>query len=335
MMQARNPGRLGAPARLLCGLVACCGILCATAAASRAAYPDRPVHLLVGFAPGGGTDLLARLLGKQLSEAWAQPVIVENREGGDGTIAEGLTARAAPDGYTIVIVPNPHTITPAYMKLNYDPVKSFSPITLLVQSPDLLLVNPAYLSVTSVKDLIALAKSKPGQLNFSSAGPSSPNCLEMDVFMKGAGIDMVNVSYKGGTGAAVVGLMGGEVQSAFASVAASGGQIAAGKLKPLAVSGSFRLPAYPEVPTMAEAANLPAYDETVWDGILAPAGLPDAIVAKLHDDIVAALKTPDLDKALRAQGYFPVGNTPQEFAAFIDKDIAKWTSLVKSLDLKP
>lgn len=302
---------------------------------AHAAYPDRPVHLIVQFAPGGGNDRLARFLAQKLSEKWGQSVVVENREGANGIIAEDMTAHAPPDGYTVVLVGNSHTISPSQMKLNYDPIKDFAPITLLSENPDLLLVNPSFLKVNSTKEFIALAKSKPGKLNFGSPGTSSINYLQMAVFIDRADINLVNISYKAGGAAVITALLGGEVESYFGSISATGEYVKTGKFKALAVSGKRRDPSFPDVPTVAESADLPGFNETAWEGLLAPGGTPKEIVAKLHDDIVASMKMPDFQKFLVNGGWDAVGNTPEEFSSFIREDIVKWEKLLKKINAKP
>jgi tripartite-type tricarboxylate transporter receptor subunit TctC len=298
-----------------------------------AAYPERAVRLIVGFSAGGGTDFLARLIAAKLSEKWGQPVVVENREGADGTIAEEWVARAAPDGYTIGMVINTHTVTPLLRKLTYDPIKSFESVTLLESHPDVLVINPAVLQVNSLRELIALAKAKPGELNFGSGGASTPPFLITQLLMSRTGMKMVNVTYKG-TAPMIVAMLGGEIQVMFGSVETTSQQVKAGKLKALAVSSKARSVMLPDVPTVAEAAALPGFDEGTWEGIVVPAHTPQEIVDRLHADIVAVLKTPDVKERFASQGYAVIGSTPGEFTKFIADDIAKWSALLKTLDLK-
>lgn len=299
-----------------------------------AAYPDRAVHLIVGTGPGGGSDFLARLLAQKLSDKWGKPVIVENREGASQTLADDMVAHASADGYTLGLVSNPHTISPGLMKINYDPIRDFAPITMLVTEPNILVVNPAHLQVDSVRALIDLAKSKPGQLNFGSTGPGGLSFIEMAILMNRAGIKMVNITYKGGSAAVLVALLGGEVQAMFASVAALEGQLKAGTLKALAVAGASRMKAMPDLPTVAEAANLPGYNESVFFGVVAPAKTPKGIVAKLHDDIVGVLGLPDVRQALAKHGDDVIGSTPEEFASFMAKDISAVADALKTMDVK-
>ncbi len=319
--------------RLVYAILMFCTLTFTIAPALAAGYPERTVHMVVGFSPGGGTDFLARLVAAKLSERWGQPVVVENREGADGTIAEEWVARAAPDGYTVGMVINTHTVTPLIRKLNYDPIKSFEAVTLLESHADVLVINPSLLQVNSLQEFVALAKLKPGQLNFGSGGASTPPFLIMQLLMNRTGIKMVNVTYKG-TAPMVIAMLGGEIQSMFGSVETTSQQVNARKLKALTVSSKSRSPLLPEVPTVAEALGLSSFDEGTWEGIVVPAGTSREIVGRLHSDIVAVLKTPDVQARFASQGYVAIGNTPEEFSKFITDDIAKWSALLKTLDLK-
>lgn len=309
-----------------------CVILCGLAFlpdGAHAAYPDRPVHMLVGTPAGGGNDFVARTLAGKLAEMWGQPVIIENRPGADGTMAEDRLAHTIADGYTILLTYNTHTVAPSQMALTYDPIKSFAPVVFLEQHPDLLVINPSTVPVNSLREFIAYVKARPGQLNFGSGGVNAPPYLEIAVLLNRTGMNMVSVLYKG-MGPAVVGLLGGEVHVLSASVATVGEQVKAGKFKALATTGTFRLPEQPDVPTVAEAADLPGYNEGSWEGILAPAGTPPEIVRKLHDDIVDAMNAPDVRETFRKTSYFPRTGTSEAFAQFIRDDLAKWNALLKA-----
>ena len=289
------------------------------------------MRLIVGFAPGGSTDASARLVARGLAEKWGQPVVVDNRPGGDSTIAADMVARATPDGYTILWTSNAHTITASQNKQTYDAIKSFSPLTLMGYVPSILLVNPSVVPVSSVKELIALAKSKPGQLNFGSSGTGSPTFLEMLLLMSKAGIDMVNVTYKGG-GPALVALLGGETQLMFSTVTTSVAQVKAGKLKALAITGKVRSPLMPEVPTMLDAAGLTGFEETgAWNGALAPSSTGKELIRKLHGDIVAVIRSPGAQRALADMGYISVASTPAEFGHTLNGDLLRASELLRNL----
>lgn len=318
--------------RLLAALLLAAIVGLATCAAQAAPFPSRPVRIVVPFAPGGVTDVLARILAQYLSQHWGQSVIVENRPGGNTTIADNYVAHAAPDGYTIGIILTSHTVSasdPQYT-LSYDPIKSFAPITMLGSTQDLLVANPAGLKVKSVKELIAEAKARPGALNFGSSGTYTPGFLSMALFMHATGIKMVNVTYKG-SGPMLAAVLGGEVQLTFGTVATFLQQAKAGKLVALAVSGPARSPIAPDVPTLLEAAGPLDKDAAAlvssndnWYGALAPAGTPPEIIKAWHDGIVAALHDPEVGKRLKGQGFVADGRSPQAFADFLQQDIAKW-----------
>lgn len=327
-------GRLLALALLVCGFFA----EAPAWAAETATFPSRPVRIVVPFAPGGVTDVLARILAQSLSERWGQPVTVENRPGGNTTIADSYVAHAAPDGYTIGIILTSHTVAPSdpQYTLGYDPIKSFAPIAMLGSTQDLLVVNPNVLAAKSVKELIAAAKARPGEINFGSSGTYTPGFLSMALFMRATGINMLNVTYKG-SGPMLSAVLGGEVQVTFGSVATFMAQAKAGKLVALAVSGSTRSPIAPDVPTLLEAAGpLDAEaaalvsSNTNWYGALAPAGTPPEIVTKLHDDIVKTLTDPEVQRRLAAQSFVVDGRSPEAFSAFLREDIDRWTALRKA-----
>ena len=297
--------------------------------AAQADFPDHPVHWIVGFSPGGGADAMARLVGQRLSQKWGQQVIIDNRPGADGVIAGEVVAKSAPDGYTIDFATTNHTVTPSEHKLNYDPIKSFAPVVLMGSHPDVLLVNPS-LPANSVKDLVALAKTKPGQLNYGSTGPGGGPYMEMEILKQRAKINIVNVTYKG-VAPALVATLAGEVPMTFGAVDASFEQVKAGKLRALAVTSNVRVPVLPDVPTLAEAADLPGFNEGTWYGVIAPAGTPADIVHKMNRDIAEIIKSPDVQKQLFSQGFVTVADTPEEFGQFLRQDMAKWAALLKSL----
>lgn len=290
-------------------------------------FPTRPVHFIVGFDPGGATDTSARLVARKLSEKWGQPVIVENRPGADSSIAEDFVAHSAADGYTLLWASNAHTIIPNEYKTNYDAVKSFAPVSITVYTPDVLVVNPTAIPVNSVKELIATAKSKPGKLNFGSSGTGSAPYLEMALLMKMTGIDMTNVTYKGGA-PTMVALLNGEIQLMFGSAVATSAQVKAGKFKALAIDAYQRIRLMPDLPTVVEATGLKSYQATPWNGVLAPAGTSKEIIGKLHDDLVSVLKSADVQETMSDQGLVPATDTPAEFAKIVADDISRWASII-------
>jgi tripartite-type tricarboxylate transporter receptor subunit TctC len=315
--------------------VAClaAALVCMTAAHAQPAYPQKPIRLVVPFPPGGGTDILARLFGQKMSETLGQPIIIDNRPGAGGTIGTDIAAKAPPDGYTLILVSGSHAINPGlYQKLPYDSVSDFAPITQIATSPGILVVNPS-LPVKSVKDLIALARAKPGQINYASAGSGTPPHLAGELFKVMAKIDMVHVPYKGNA-PAFTDVIGGQVSLIFPTMPSAMPFIKSGKLRPIAVTSAKRSPAAPDIPTIAES-GLPGYEATSWYGILAPARTPPQIVARLHEVLVTIIGAPDMKDKLAAQGLDPVGNTPQQFAAVIRSEIVKWAKVVKASGAKP
>jgi tripartite-type tricarboxylate transporter receptor subunit TctC len=313
-------------------ILAACLASAAGMAGTAAAYPDKPVRIVVGYAPGGGVDAVARLMADKLQSKWGKPVIVENRAGASGTIAEADVAKSAPDGHSLVLVSNAFVVVPTLMELTYKP-SAFAPVSQITQSPDLLVINPTALPVKTTQELIAYAKAKPGDLNFGGSGPGSSNALSMLIFNNQAGLKMTQVDYAG-TAQIVTALLSGEIQLAFGSQSGFGGQLAAGTLKVLAVSTPQRLPAMPEIPTVAESANLPGYEEGQWLGLLTTAGTPKDIVAKIHADMVEVMKQPEAQQQLTARGYNFVGNTPDEFKSLIDKQLVRYADVLKQTNAK-
>jgi tripartite-type tricarboxylate transporter receptor subunit TctC len=291
-------------------------------------YPVKPVRFIVGFAPGGGTDTLARLAAKRLQEVWGQTFIVENRPGADGSIATEATARAPADGYTILMISNAHTITPFQRKLGYDPINDFAPVTLVASTPNLLLVHPA-LPVRTVKELVALAKARPGELSFGSSGTGTSPYLAMEHLKQIAGIDMVHVPYKG-SAPAVMDLAGGHIQLMFGAVSTVFAQYRSKKLRAIAVSSLTRIAAAPEVPTVAES-GFPGFEARTWYGVLAPARTSADIVQKLYTEIGSALRQPEITSYLASAGFDAVGNRPDEFLAVMRADMAKWDKVIRAV----
>ncbi len=297
------------------------------AAASPANYPLRPIRLVVPQSPGGGTDLYARLVAVPLAEHLGQPVVIDNRPGAGSLIGTDLVAKSAPDGYTLLAMSSSFTIIPGiYKKVPFDPVRDFAPVALLSTYPHLVVVHPA-VPANSIKELIALGKAKPGALNFASAGAGTPTQLGAELFNSLAGIRMVHVPYKGG-GPAITALLGGEVQVYFGPIATVLPHVKAGKLRALAVTGAKRSPVLPEVPTVAEA-GLPGFEQDAWNGLLAPAGTPSAIITKLNSEVSAIMKMPVLHERLAAEGAEAGTLRPEEMGALLKSEIAKWGKVIR------
>jgi len=296
-------------------------------------YPAKAVRIVVPQAPGAQSDLFTRLLGQKLSESLGQPVISDPRPGAGGSIGAELAARAAPDGYTLLMGTNStHSANPAlYAKLSYDPIKDFAPITLTVGTPYVLTVHPS-LPVTTLKQLIALAKSKPGQLNYASAGNGSTHHLSGELLKSMAGIDIVHVPYKGGPPATAA-VLGGEMSMHFSSVSALQAHIKSGKLKALGVTTTQRSSVLPEIPTMSEA-GLPGFEMLSWFGLLAPAATPRAIISRLNVETIKALSAPDIKSAITAQGSEIMSGSPEQFADHIKSEIARIGKIAKAAGIK-
>ena len=296
-------------------------------------YPaPRPIRFIVPYVPGGGVDFVGRTVAQKLSETWSHPVVVDNRPGGGTNIGSELVARSAPDGHTLLIggVPNSVNMT-LYRKLPYDFVKDFAPVSRLSTAPNILAVHPS-VPARSVKDLIALAKSRRGELTYASAGIGSSNHLSGELFKMMAGVDIVHVPYKGG-GAAVTDLLAGNVSMYFGTTPSTMPHVRSGRLRALGVTGAKRSPTIPDVPTIAEA-GLPGYEQSAWHGLLAPSGTPPAIIGKLHTEVARILQLPDMAERFTAQGVDVIGSSPAEFAAFIQQDIAKYAKIVKTAGIR-
>lgn len=319
--------------RLLFTLTASVLVPClAHAQGAAEAWPARPVRLVIGLAPGGGTDLQARLFAQKLSENFGRPFVVENRTGAGGTLAYAQVAKSVPDGYTLLGVTSGFTITPSiYSKLTYDPQKDLAPVSLVVQAPFLLLVHPL-LPVRAVKDLIALARARPGMLDAGTAGYGSSTHMAFEQFRVAAGVKITAVPYKG-TGPALVDALAGQVHMLFGNVLSTLGYVKAGKLRVLGVSTVRRASALPDVPTIAES-GLPTYEDSTWFGVLAPAGTPAAIISSLNAELVKIARSSEVVERIAPDGGEPVGNTPEQFARQIATDIARWRKLVKEAGIR-
>lgn len=307
-------------------------VLSAVVATAQDKYPNKSIRVIVPVAPGGGTDFIARLIGQKLSEAWGQPVIVDNRPGGAGNLGVEIAAKAVPDGYTLVIPITSFPINPSlYSKLPFDTVRDFAPITLVASAPLLLVVNPG-VQANSVKELIAFAKARPGQLNYANSGSGTTAHLAGELFKRMAGVDIVSIAYKGG-GPAVIDLIAGNVQIYFSTVPAALPQVKAGRLRALAVTSSKRLNNIPEIPTVSES-GLPGFEVVAWFGMFAPGKTPQPIVKKLNGEVVRILGMPDVREKMSGQGLIPGGNTSEELGVFLKAEIAKWSKLIKEANIR-
>jgi tripartite-type tricarboxylate transporter receptor subunit TctC len=304
--------------------------LAATAAAQQP-YPSKPIRLITPYPPGGGTTVVARLLGQKLTESWGQYVIVDNRPGGNTIIGTEAAAKAPPDGYTLVLQVSTFVIVPSLIATPYDPVKNFAPIANLAKSDYVLVVHPS-IPANDLKELIALAKARPGKLNYGSTGTGGVQHLAGESLNIIAGIKMQHIPYKG-SGQLLPDLFGGQIQVAFQVPISAIAYIKSGKLKGIAIGGDQRLPALPQVPTFAEA-GLPGFEVNTWFGILAPAGTPRAIVDKLSTGIAKILSLPDTRKKLDNLGLTPFFSTPEQFAALIKADAANYAKIIKTADIK-
>ena len=306
---------------------------CIPATAVAQSYPARAVRMLVPFPPGGPNDILARVLAQKMSESAGQQFVVDNRGGAGGIIGTEMAAKAAPDGYTILLSGTAAlSINPSlHAKLPYDPVKDFTPISLIATAPSILVSHPS-LPVRTVKDVIALAKQKPGQLNYASAGIGTPPHLAGELFNNLAGVKMTHVPYKGG-GPALVDLLSGHVQLYFSGISSALPMVKENKLKPIAVTSAKRTAVMPEMPTIAES-GLKGYEVGNWYAILGPTGMQAEVVRRLNSEIVKALASADMRKRLEELGADPVGSTPEQLAAYMNVEIAKWAKVIKSASIK-
>ena len=300
--------------------------------ASDAPYPVKPIRIVVPYSAGGG-DIIARQIGNKLTEAWGQPVVIENRAGGGTVIGTDYVAKAAPDGYTLLLTTsilgvNVHL----YRKLPYDTERDLAPLTTLLSAPNVMLVHPS-LPVRTVKEFIALAKSRPRQLNYGSSGIGGTGHLAMEMLKMNTGIDAVHIAYKGG-GPAMTALLGGEIPVLFNNIIAAVPQIKAGRVRALGVTTATRSPSLPDVPTIAEA-GVPGFEAAVWFGLLAPGRTPAPIVRKLSAEVGRIVKLPDTRERFASDGAEPVSNTPEEFAALIRTEIVRWGKVIEAAKITP
>jgi len=313
-------------------LLAALAVLLSLATAAVAQdYPTKPVRLIIPFPPGGSNDVVGRMIATQLGERLGKQVVVDNRGGAGGVLGTEVAAGAAPDGYTILVVSLAYTVNPWLYKLKYDPIKSFVPVAMLASGANVLTVHPS-VPVNSLEQLIALAKQKPGELNYASAGAGSFQHLGSELFKLMAGVDIVHVPFKGG-GPAMIDVVGGHSQVLVSSLVQTGAHIRSGKLKALGVGSAKRSALFPDIPTIAEA-GVPGYEMANWWGIVAPTGTPQPIVDKLAKEIGVVLSAPETQKHFAAEGAEVVQKTPAEFAAFIEAELAKWQRVVKDAKIK-
>jgi tripartite-type tricarboxylate transporter receptor subunit TctC len=309
------------------------GLLFAASWVAAQSYPAKPIRIIVPFPAGGIADLFGRVIGQKFSEAWGQPVVVDNRPGAGGNIGAEIVAKSPPDGYTLVTGSiGTHAVNVSlFSKLPYDPIRDFAPVSLIMEAEGLLVVHPS-VPARSVKDLIALARSRPGQLSYASAGHGTAAHLAGELFKSMAKVDMVHVPYKGNV-PAITDLIAGQTSLLFATMPTVLPQVQAGRLRALAVTSSARSPAAPQLPTIAEAA-LPGYSVTNWIGIFAPAGTPREVVLKLNGEIVRTMQAPDIQKRLLNEGAKFTPWSPDQFASFVNAELAKWAKVVKEAGIR-
>jgi tripartite-type tricarboxylate transporter receptor subunit TctC len=316
----------------LAGLAGCVLALAGAATAcAQQQYPTKPIRAIVPFAPGGGLEITTRLIGQKLTEKWGQNIVVDSRPGAATIIGSEIASKAAPDGYTLLMITTTFAINPGlYRKLPYDPHKDFAPITQLNSQPNVVVVHPAS-PVKSVSDLIAQARARPGALTFASPGAGSAPHLSAEMFKRMAGVDMIHVPYKG-IPPAVTDVIGGRVNMLFTTTISAAPHVNAGKLRAVAITSAKRLPTMPDVPTVAE--SLPGYEAEAFQGMVAPAGVPRAIVETLAREIAAIVKSPEVTERFSRDGAVPVGSTPQQFAAFLKSEMAKWRKVIEEAGIK-
>jgi tripartite-type tricarboxylate transporter receptor subunit TctC len=294
-------------------------------------YPSKPVRIIVPFAPGGGSDFIARFMAQRLTESFGSQVIVENKPGAGGVLGIEQGIKAPADGYTLTLIASSYTVNPSIYKLNFDPVADITPIIQMSQGPLLVVVNPA-LPVKSIKELIALAKSKPGEVTFASSGQGSVIHLATELFDTMAKVKMNHIPYKG-TGPALTDTLAGQTNVFFSSTANAMPHVKAGKLRAIAVTTAKRIPALPDVPTVAES-GVPGYDVVLWHGLIGPKGLPRAVVDRINGDVTKSLQLKETAEQLQNDGVAPAGGTPEQFAAQIKKEIGVWKKVAADAGVK-
>ncbi len=305
---------------------------CFAGAAPAQTYPGKPVRIVVPFAPGGGSDFIARFIAQRLTESFGKQVVVENKPGAGGVIGIEAGIKSPADGYTLVLIASSYTVNPAVYKIHFDPLADITPIIQISQGPLVAVVRPS-LPVKTTRELIALAKAKPGQINFASSGQGSIIHLATELFDSMAGVKMSHVPYKG-TGPALTDTLGGQTDVFFSSTATAMPHIQAGKLRAIAVTTAKRIPALPDVPTVAES-GVPGYDVVLWHGLIGPKGLPRAVVERINGDVTKVLQLKETAEQLKSDGVAPAGGTPEQFGAQIEKEIKIWKKVAVEAGIKP
>jgi tripartite-type tricarboxylate transporter receptor subunit TctC len=307
------------------------GLLAAMTAGAQD-WPTKPVRFIVPYPPGGGTDVIARIVQQPLSEALKQTIVIENRGGAGGALGTEQAAHAAPDGYTFLFTLSSHTINPLLYKLNFDVERDFAPVTLIVSVPQLIATQPGA-PIKSMQDVVAMARAQPGSLNFASVGNGTPSHIAGELLKLRTGIDIVHIPYKGG-GPAVADTLGGQVSIAIVTMPAAISHVRAGKLRALAVTTLKRNPGAPEIPTVAEALKIPDYEVDSWYALFAPAKTPPAIVARMQKEIARTIQLPDVKQKLLEQGGDTVGSTPEELDRVVKSELRKWTEVIRAAKIK-
>lgn len=312
-----------------------CFLACNAAAAAQPkapdAYPTRPIRVIVPFAPGGGLDITARLIGQRITEKWGQNFVVDSRPGAATIVGTEIASHAVPDGYTILFITTTFAINPGlYGKLPYDPLKDFTAITQLNTQPNVIVAAPTF-SASTVKDLMALGRQKRGELTFASPGAGSAPHLAGELFQRTAGIQMIHVPYKG-IPAAVTDVIGGRVNMLFTTTISAAPHLRSGKLKAIALTSAKRLPSMPDVPTVGE--TVPGYAAEAFQGVVAPAGVPRPIIDKLATELIAIIKSPETGQRFEADGAVPVGSSPQQFSAFLRSEMQKWSKVIRDAGIQ-
>jgi len=318
-------------ATLSCAALAAVAILVASPPISAQQYPTKPVKIIVAFAPGGGNDFIARFMAQRLATALGQQFIVENRPGAGGSIGFEAGVRSPPDGYTLTLISNSYTVNPSLYKLKFDPVTDITPVIQISQGPYIVVVHPS-LPVKTIQELIALAKSKPGQINFASPGQGTITHLAGELFVSMAGIKVIHIPYKG-TGPALTDTIAGQTNVLLGSTAATLPHVRSGRLRALAVTTAKRLPAEPDVPTVAES-GVPGYEVILWHGLIGPKGLPRPIVERLNGEVTTVLKLRETAEQLQNDGVSPAGGAPEQFLATIKREIEVWRKVVTDVGVK-
>jgi len=314
------------------GVLSIAALLGAACIAHAQDWPTKPVRFVVPYPPGGGTDVIARIMQSRMSEGLGQPIVIENRGGAGGAVGTEAAAKAAPDGYTFLFTLSSHTINPLLYKLNYDVERDFVSVSLIVSVPQLIAANPNA-PVKSMQDLVAQAKAKPGHLAFASVGNGTPSHIAGELLKLKTGIDIVHVPYKGG-GPAVADTIGGQVPLLFVTAPAAMSHVGAGKLRPLAVTTLKRSPGAPEVPTVAEALNIPDYEVDSWYAMFAPARTPPAIVARMQKEVARVVQLPDIRQRLIEQGGDPVGGASEDLDRVVKGELRKWAEVIRDAKIK-